>query len=94
LFNWRMEKSVLHDGKTLHFLGRDNTYAYFRYNETEAVFVFVNNTGHDVIVPWDHYAEFVSGPVSATDVVSGMPVTLGPGLTVPAGTALIAEFDR
>ncbi len=94
LFNWRKEKSVLHDGKTLHFLGRDNTYAYFRYNETEAVFVFVNNTGHDVIVPWDHYAEFVSGPVSATDVVSGMPVTLGPGLTVPAGTALIAEFDR
>ena len=94
LFNWRKGKSVIHDGRTLHFLGRDNTYAYFRYNDKEAVFVYINNTAHDIKLPWDHYAEFVAAPVEARDVVTGAAVTLSGDTVVPAGTALIAEFDR
>lgn len=94
LFNWRKGKEVIHSGRTLHFLGRDNTYAYFRYDDAEAVFVFINNTSHDVALPWDHYAEFVSHPVAARDVVSGAELTLSGDTVVPAGCALVAEFKR
>lgn len=44
LFQWRRGKSVIHNGRTMHFLSRDNTYAYFRYDDTDAVFVFINNS--------------------------------------------------
>ena len=44
LFRWRRGKSVIHNGRTMHFLSRDNTYAYFRYDDTDAVFVFINNS--------------------------------------------------
>ena len=44
LMNWRKSKEVIHTGKTLHFIDRDNTYAYFRYNDTDVVFVYINNS--------------------------------------------------
>jgi glycosidase len=94
LFNWRKDKKVIHDGRTLHFLGRDNTYAYFRYNEAEAVFVFINNTLHDVQVPWSHYAELVPSSVEARDVVTGGRIVLSDDTLVPAGASLVAEFSR
>lgn len=94
LFNWRKGKKVLHDGKTMHFLGRDNTYAFFRYNDTDAVFVFVNNSNSDKAVPWDHYAELAPAFVQARNVVTGTPVTLDANLSLPANSVLIAEYSR
>ena len=52
LFNWRKTASAVHNGKTIHFLRRDNTYAYFRYNDGEVVFVFLNNSRRNETVPW------------------------------------------
>ena len=94
LFNWRKGKKVLHDGKTMHFLGRDNTYAFFRSNDTDAVFVFVNNSNSDKAVRWDHYAELAPASVQARNVVTGTPVTLDANLSLPANSVLIAEFAR
>jgi|GEM_PF-20444 len=91
LFNWRKGKSVIHNGKTMHFLSRDNTYGYFRYNDEDTVFVFVNNTNQPQRVPWDHYAEITTGLGTATNVITGE--TFDPAdYSVPAKTAVIAEF--
>ena len=60
LFNWRKDEKVLHFGKTMHFLGRNNTYAYFRYNENEAVFVFANAAEEPRRIPTETYAEILS----------------------------------
>ena len=92
LFNWRKGCPVIHHGKTLHFLGRDNTYAYFRYNETDKVFVFVNNSLEEMTVPWSHYAEIVSGPSEATDVLTGEKILLSDETTVPAKSVIVAEL--
>ena len=103
LFTWRRSAPVIHHGKTLHFLSRknvdavnytDNTYAYFRYDDTDAVFVYINNTDEDRALDWAHYDEFVSGPVKGRDVISGEPVTLEDGLVVEPRSALIVEFKR
>ena len=59
LFNWRRDEKVLHYGKTMHFLARNNTYAYFRYNEKEAVFVFANASEEPRVIPTATYKEIL-----------------------------------
>lgn len=59
LWQWRQTEPVLWTGKTMHFLARDNTYAYFRYNDNEAVMVFLNANEHKVTVPMAHYREIL-----------------------------------
>ena len=93
LFNWRKGKPVIHSGNTLHFMTRDNTYAYFRYDDAEKVFVFINNSTSAVNVPWSHYAELVPGPARGTDVMTGETVELSDSTAVPAKTALLIELQ-
>ena len=59
LFNWRKDEPVLHTGKTMHFLSRDNTYAFFRYGDKEAVFVFANASEEPRIIPSATYVEIL-----------------------------------
>lgn len=59
LFNWRKDEPVLHTGKTMHFHARNNTYAFFRYNEKEAVFVFANASEEPRTIPTATYAEIL-----------------------------------
>ena len=103
IFNWRKGNKAVQDGKTLHFLSRanvgasnitDNTYAYFRYTDTDAVFVYINNTFEPRSLDWNHYREFVEGPVTGRNVITGEAITLQDGVTVPAKSALVVEFKR
>ena len=103
LFRWRKGCKAVQEGKTLHFLSRrnegarnitDNTYSFFRYTADDAVFVYVNNTEEPRVLDWNHYREFVQGPVTGTEVVSGEQVTLKDGLSVAPKSALIVEFKR
>ena len=103
LFNWRKGCKAVQDGKTLHFLSRanvgasnitDNTYAFFRYTDTDAVFVYINNTFEPRTLDWNHYREFVEGPVTGRNVMTGEAITLQDGVTIPAKSALIVEFSR
>ena len=55
LFQWRKGEKVIHTGRTMHFMSRDNTYAFFRYNDTEAVFVFVNASDANRTIPTANY---------------------------------------
>jgi glycosidase len=77
LFQWRKGEEVIHTGKTMHFMSRDNTYAFFRYNDTEAVFVFANASTDDRTIPTAHYAEILSkyNPVGQ-DIITGETINL------------------
>ena len=59
LFQWRKNEPVLHSGRTMHFHSRNNTYAFFRYNDDEAVFVFANAAEEPRTIPTAHYAEIL-----------------------------------
>lgn len=93
LMNWRKSKDVIHNGRTLHFVDRDNTYAYFRYNDEEIVFVYVNNSAVERTIPWERYAEIAADLKVGTDVVSGEAVVMQ-GCKVAPASALIVEFKR
>ncbi len=93
LMNWRKSKDVIHSGRTLHFIDRDNTYAFFRYNDKDVVFVYVNNSDEERVVPWSRYAEINEGLDEGRDVVTGENVNMSNCRVAPA-TTLIVEFKR
>ena len=103
LFTWRKGAEAVHNGQTKHFLRRDNTYAYFRYNEAQVVFVFVNNSEEDIVVPWGDYAEFTCaassdrGPeapalVKGRDVITGSEVDFAAPVTLAPHSSIVVEF--
>ena len=93
LMNWRKTKEVIHTGKTLHFIDRDNTYAFFRYNDSELVFVYVNNSDKAHKVPWGRYAEINSGLSVGRNVLTDKSVDMT-DLTVEPMTSIVVEFSR
>ncbi len=93
LFRWRKDKEVIHNGRTMHFIGRDNTYAFFRYNDTDKVFVFVNNSPEPRTVPWSHYAEIAAGLEDGRDVLTGETVRISDSTVIPPSTALVVEYS-
>lgn len=92
LFRWRKGKEVIHGGRTMHFLGRDNTYAFFRYNDTDKVFVFVNNSTEPRNIPWSHYSEIAADLKDGRDVLTGETVRISGSTVVPPSTALVVEY--
>ena len=96
LFQWRKSEPVLHWGKTMHFLSRDNTYAFFRYNENEAVFVFANASEEARTIPTGNYAEIL-GKYNAAGInpMTGEVVDLSrKGIKVPALGTLIVKLSK
>ena len=94
LFQWRKTKDVIHDGKTLHFMTRDNTYGYFRYDDDDVVFVYINNSNEPKNVPWTYYSEISEGLKGGTDVLTGQPCEVSDATVVAPQTALVVEFKR
>ena len=91
IMNWRKTKDVIHNGKTLHFVNRDNTYAYFRYDDNDVVFVFINNSDSVREIPWSRYAEISAGLTEGRDVITGEMVVME-GKKVEPMSALVIEF--
>ena len=85
---------MIHDGKTMHFLSRDNTYAYFRYDDTDAVFVFINNSRGKKRIPWSHYSEIAGGLHDGRNVVTGEVMEISDSTVVGPRQALVTEFKR
>ena len=94
LFQWRKTKEVIHNGKTMHFITRDNTYGYFRYNDTDVVFVYVNNSPESKNVPWTYYSEISEGLKDGVNVVTGEPCDVSDATVVPSQSILIVEYKR
>jgi glycosidase len=92
LFNWRKGSSVIHSGKTLHFIPENNTYGYFRYNDEQVVFVFINNSDKDCTVPWTRFKEISASLKEGRDVITGQRVQIDDSTLVPAYSTLIIEY--
>ena len=96
LFQWRKGEPVIHTGKTMHFITRDNTYAYFRYNENEAVFVYLNASEENRTIPTAHYAEILGkyNPVGV-DVITGDTYDLSEEeIVIPALSSIVVKLSK
>ena len=93
LMQWRKSKEVIHSGKTLHFIDRDNTYAFFRYNDEDVVFVYINNSDSEREVPWQRYNEITHNLTEGVNVITGESISMQ-GCKVAPMSALVVEFKR
>ena len=96
LFQWRKNEPVLHTGRTMHFLSRDNTYAFFRYNAREAVFVFANAADEPRTIPTAHYAEIL-GKYNAVGInpLTGEKINLNrTDIEVPGVSTLVVKLKK
>jgi len=94
LWNWRKTEPVLWTGKTMHFMARDNTYAYVRYNKDEAVLVFINASEQEKTIPLDHYQEILSRYPTAINPFTHQSIDLSqPQLSDPL-SAFIVKLSK
>ena len=95
LFQWRKTADVIHNGKTLHFIPGRGGYGYFRYNDKDTVFVFINPSATDAAkIPWSTYAEISDGLGEGTNVITGEKVTITDETEVGPMTALVVEYKK
>lgn len=94
LFQWRKTKDVIHNGKTLHFMTRDNTYGFFRYDDDDVVFVYVNNSNEPKNVPWTYYKEISEGLAGGVNVVTGEPCDVSDATVAGPQSVLVVEYKR
>lgn len=94
LLNWRKTAQVIHTGKTMHFIDRDNRYVYFRYDDNQVVMVFVNGSDEAKSVDWARYAEITDGLPDGVDVISDKTVSVGEPLTVDPMSSIVVTFKK
>jgi glycosidase len=92
LFNWRKGKSVIHHGKTTHYIPENNVYTYFRYNDTESVMVLLNNSDEKQEVAISRFKESIQNYSTGKDIISGQTINIKNNISIEANSALILEL--
>ncbi len=92
LFNWRKGKSVIHTGKTTHYVPENNVYTYFRYNDTESVMVLLNNSDEKQEVNVSPFKENIQHYTTGKDVITGQTINIKNNISIEAKSALILEL--
>lgn len=70
LLNYRKNNAVLHTGKMMQFVPKDNVYVYFRYNNDKTVMVIINNSMHEKEFEGARFQEILHGFSSAKNVLT------------------------
>ena len=94
VFNWRKSKSVIHNGKLMHYLPDNNVYVYFRYNDTESVMVVVNNSKDKQTLKLDRFKERLASYSSGKDIISDENFDLKSEISIEGKSSLILELKK
>lgn len=92
LFNWRKGKSVIHNGKTTHYVPDNNVYVYFRHNEKESVMIIVNNNPEKQTIKTARFNENIQNYTSGKDVISGKSLNVKNDIEIDGKSVLILEL--
>src|SRR5690606_3734444 len=94
LLNWRKGKTVIHTGKTTHYMPKDGVYVYFRDNDNEKVMVVINKNEKDQSFDLKRFAQSINGVTAGTDIISAKQVQVSTEnkLTVSGKSSVILEL--
>ena len=93
LLNWRKNKTVIHNGKLMHFVPDNGIYVYVRHDEKDKVMVILSKNNETVPLKKIRYAEQLEGHSRAIDILTGDRVDLTGEVMIPARGALLLELD-
>jgi glycosidase len=92
LVNWRKNEPVIHSGKMMHFGPENNTYVYFRYNDSKKIMVALNKGDKEAVLPAQRFHEMLGGLAEGTDVMTGQKFAVAKELRLPPKSATIVEL--
>jgi neopullulanase len=92
IFNWRKSKSVIHNGKTTHYVPDNNVYVYFRYDEKQSVMVVVNNNPEKQTIKTARFQENIQNYESGKEVLSEKSFDLKNDIEIEGKSVLILEL--
>lgn len=76
LLNYRKNNPVLHSGRMIQFVPRDNVYVYFRLNDSKSVMVIMNLGDTNKTLDCARFEECTGSASSGRDVVTGRDIPL------------------
>ncbi len=94
LINWRNQNPVIHKGKLLHFIPRNNVYTYFRMNEQKTVMVVLNNNNQKQTIDPALFREGIGENVKGKDVISENVFQVNAPFTVEGKSAVVLELSK
>lgn len=94
LIHWRNENPVIHSGRLLHYIPRDNVYTYFRMNAEKTVMVVLNNNAKPMKVDPKFFSEGTTGFTKGNDVISGKTVSFSQSFELEGKTAVVLELKK
>ncbi len=92
LLNWRKSKSVIHNGKTTHYVPENNVYVYFRHNDKESVMIILNNNNEKQTFKTSRFAENINNFKSGKDALTNTTFDLKNDISIEGNSALILEL--
>ena len=78
----------------MHFIPQEKCYVYFRYNDTDAVMVVLNNGNNTARLNTKRFSEILGKYLTGTDLVSGQKFSNLSTLTIDAKTSMIIELSK
>ncbi len=91
LFNWRKNKSVIHDGKLIHFIPHKNVYVYFRQNDDDCVMVVINK-GNEAFTVTNRFDEILAKHSAGKEILSGREYSDLYNIKVESGNSAVIEL--
>ena len=93
LFNWRKGKSVIHSGKTTHYIPENNVYVYFRHNDSETVMVIINNNPEKQSIKTTRFNENIRNFKSGKDVLTNATFDVKNDISIEGKSVFILELN-
>jgi len=93
--NYRKTSKPIIDGKLMHFIPENNLYVYFRYTDSEAVMVILNNNNSESRkIEKSKYNEILVNYSSGKNIVSGELISDLNNIEVPKKSITIIELKK
>ena len=95
LLKWRQSKDVLYNGKLTHFVPENETYVYFRHNESDCIMVAINNSSHEMkALKMDRYAECLNNYTYAINVITDETINYLDAITIPPKSIIVLDLNK
>jgi glycosidase len=92
LIHWRNQNPVIHTGKLLHFIPRNNVYTYFRMNDKKTVMVILNNNPKTMTIDPQLYKQVTAPFAKGVDVISGKALPMNASFEIDGKSAMVLEL--
>lgn len=92
VLHWRKNKTVIHTGKTTHYVPENNIYVYFRHNDNESIMVIVNNNNTNEKILTTRFKESIKNFKDGSNIIDNTTISIEKEINLEAKSIIILEL--